>query len=1141
MSHWQKIRDAAKDLRREVCAAFDLNETEIIPAEEITRHSLEFLELFPSREHPASNNLRGALACLEDDVVYFDGTLEKWFQTYCIAHEIAHFRLHHASVHCSKDDIEDFAADEEADSAAEKAVGYGAGERREREANLFALELVLPCNALRRAFLENDSDAREIARCAGFPLKVVFGQIARALLVPVADSVKAKDESTESINLDASQKRAAETEKCPVLVTAGPGTGKTQTLTKRISFLLEKGIAPKRILALTFSNKAAEEMRERLAAQHAEDAAQIQVMTFHAFGLDILRSFWKEAGLDAKSNLLDKIDALLFLEKHLTEIDLEHYQNLVEPTQNLAAILGAISRAKDELCSPEDYRILGEKMLVEAEENRDAELKIEAEKVLETAQVYRFYQNYLDENKLLDFGDLIYRAVRLLQENESVKREVGARYDAILVDEFQDVNRACGVLLKEIAGSGEGLWAVGDLRQSIYRWRGASPANLRLFGEDFPNGETVSLENNYRSQMEIIRLFKNFTNQMKAAGAEVFSDWQARRVFENSENQTAVNLEIADELETEAENLAEQINFYRSENFAFKDCAVICRTHNQLNKFADILTAKGVPIFYLGELFEREEVRDLLALLDLKFSANGHSLIRVAEFPEYKIPITDAKIIIDEIREKETTLSEILEDEIFGEKLSAAGAKGWNRLREHLRKFPAAMSAWQFLAIYLFAESDYLKPFFASPSVHNQSRLLAVYQFLRLAQTIEPKFANKAEKQIPEFLNYVKKLAWFNEDKNYAQIPAAAENLDAVRLLTVHSAKGLEFRAVFLPFLGAGKIPSNRKGQTCPNPKNMTTAGDADFHDEEEECLFFVAMSRARDYLHLSRSLFYGETKSNESKFLTALATVLPSARKIESQSASLPETVKQLSEDFPPKTFYSAELDHYLRCPRSYFYANICGLKSKGEQSIYLKFHSCVYETINSLQATRQIEGIEFSEENSLTRLNEFWRAAEIDAHAYAPIYKKGAEEIVRRMCRRIENAGAEILRPTFEVKVSNGAVRVRLDAVEITEIEGETRAVIRKYKTGKQPKKPTTDDVDALVMRAAKEQFPEAAPLLQKIYLSDDTAQDQNVTEKVIKNRLEKYERAIDGINSQKFPATPSDDNCPHCPYFFICPSGD
>ena len=476
--------------------------------------------------------------------------------------------------------------------------------------------------------------------------------------------------------------------------------------------MIEQGIEPKRILALTFSNKAAEEMRERIGRINETAAAQMPVMTFHAYGLDILRAFWVEAELDPRSNLLDKIDALLHLEKNLNHLQLEHYQSLHEPTQNLAAILGAISRAKDELCAPEDYRILGEKMLTEANLSDNEEIILKAEKVLETARVYDFYQKYLIEEKLLDFGDLVYRAVRLLQENESVKREVRARYDAILVDEFQDVNRACGVLLKEIAGEGSGLWTVGDLRQSIYRWRGASPANIELFGVDFPDAETVSLETNYRSRTEVVDLFAHFANKMKTAQDESFNGWEAFRGAAVTENLAAIKVEIAESLNAEAANVAANIEKYHTQGLQYKDCAVICRTHAQLNKFAKVLSEKGIPIFYLGELFERNEVRDLLALLDLKVSPGGHSLIRVAQFPEYKIPLDDTRRIITAQKENKQTFAEVLTDEEFFDQLSGAGKSGAGKLLQHLTSTPVDVSAWSFLANYLFAESSFFKVLF---------------------------------------------------------------------------------------------------------------------------------------------------------------------------------------------------------------------------------------------------------------------------------------------------------------------------------------------------------------------------------------------------------------------------------------------
>jgi superfamily I DNA/RNA helicase len=1134
MSHWQKIRDESSQLRREVCASFELNPNELISPERLIDSALEFLELDFSPEHPNSANLYKSLAVLEDDVIYFNNHLPRWFKNYCIAHEIGHFILHRTSTHCAEDDLEDFSADDETPSAAKQVKGYGARERREKEANLFALEFLLPCDVLRNAFLAENLNAEAIGKIVGLPSNMVAEQLARALLTPVQTAKIEKEIKT--FELDDSQRAAAETDKCPVLIAAGPGTGKTQTLIKRILFLLEKGINPQKILALTFSNRATEEMRERIAAVRPAQAKQMKIMTFHSFGLDILRKYYEEAGLDNDSELLDKIDALLFLEKNLVSINLEHYQSLHEPTQNLPAILSAISRAKDELVTPAEYLALAEKMAVDAENEEDAET---AAKAIETARVYEFYQNHLTEEKLLDFGDLIFRAVKLLQENELIRESLRSEFDAILVDEFQDVNRACGVILKEIAGAGEGLWAVGDLRQSIYRWRGASPTNIRLFAEDFPNAQTLSLENNYRSKNKIINTFSAFARQMRAASEDVFCNWQATRQ-ETPEDFSPVSVDLSDSLATEAETVADNILSYYKSGIAYKEQAIICRTHNQLNSFARTLSEKGIPIFYLGELFEREEIRDLLALLDLRYSKHGHALVRVGSFPEYNLPLEDIQLILSFVREQGVSFFETLENTELEENLSATGQSGWRKLRNHLLLLKDDFSAGKFLSEYLFNHSQYLRFLISDKDIQNQQKLLAVYQFLRFTGNLDKRFAAFGSGQIPEFLSYVKKLAWFGEDKNFSQIPSVAENLDAVRLLTVHSAKGLEFRAVYLPYLGAGKIPSNRKGQICPTPKGMIAAAE-DFHDEEEECLFFVAMSRARDYLHLSRSLVYGSGNSKESKFLSILTEHLPVARNFTNTNDSQINLVENLAESYANQIFYSTDLDRYLRCPRDYYYTNLLALKSKGDVSVYLKFHSCVYDTIYSLQTIRKLENIEINEEAALSRLQEFWTEANLDEHAYGSIYKKKAEDIIRVMCEKFAQSNNELLRKSYELQLENGTIRVRPDAVEIFEEAGEKRVVVRRYRTGKSPKEAKVDNIDALMLEAVQQKYPEAKSLLEKIYLTDNASMDVPVSKKVLANRLKKYQDAIDGIKSNQYPADPSEDNCPHCSHFFVCPSGE
>ncbi|MCW5962308.1 MAG: UvrD-helicase domain-containing protein [Pyrinomonadaceae bacterium] len=1136
MSHWQKIRNLANDLRREVFAENSIDENELVEAERLVNLAAEHLGLELIPEHPDSINLASALAVLEDDCIFFNNGLTPWYKWFCVAHEIGHYRLEHRGTHCSSDEIDGFVSDSAANSAVEKIVGYGSGERREREANLFALEFLLSCDSLKRAFFRGENETRGIAERTALPSEIAAVQLARAVLVPEPEpETKESFDENRTIELDESQRRAAQEAVCPALVSAGPGTGKTRTLTARIAYLIEQGIDPKRILAMTFSNKAAEEMRERIAAIDARAAAAMQVMTFHAFGLDLLRAFWSETGLDPDSDLIETIDAFLLLENGLNDLSLDHYEVLHDPSANFSAILGAISRAKDELCTPPEYRKLGEEMLAKSKLEDDEDLKKKAEKVLETARVYEFYQAHLEQEKLLDFGDLIHRSVKLLREHEQVRSEVQARYDAILVDEFQDVNRACGILLKEIAGSGKTLWAVGDLRQSIYRWRGASPANMRLFEQDFPGAQRISLETNYRSNNEIVELFANFASTMRASGGDGFSDWNAHRGSNSDPVRPAVTLEVADTTDTEIARIAEHVQVHRNNGVKFKEMAVICRTRPQLDQAAAGLTAAGVPVFYLGELFSRSEVRDLLSLLDLRSSKDGHSLHRVARFSEYSIPEEDVHRVIEHQRQNEKTLAGAAGDETLLDNISATGRPKLEKLAKHLSRHSSDVSAWTFLADHLFFESGYLRNFFKHNDVEELSKRLAIYQFLKFAQNAEERFSER-EDPTAAFLSHVRLLANFNEDKNFSQLPSEAESLDAVRLLTIHGAKGLEFPVVFLPSLSVSKMPLSRRGDTCPVPDGMIE-GEEDFHFEEEECLFFVAMSRARDHLHLSRAQKYGASTRRESEFLERLTDFLPPVRELvadEMQYSDRPAAIDVPAKDL----FFTHEIERYQRCPRDYYYTHVLGLKRDGERSIYQKFHTAVYQTIGEMNRSLRVEKTAMSEDAALAKLDENWEAAEIGDHPYAPVYRQKADELIRRARKLLseDRAGNSVLNSGIDIDLENGSVRVLLDSVEF---EGETGAVIRKFKTGKTPSKTDPSDSEVLASIGISAKFPGKTAKIVRNYLGDETEHEIKITDRVASNRLKKYESAIDAIKSGNFEPKPSAD-CPRCPHYFICSDG-
>lgn len=1128
MSHLQQIRLLAFEKRNDILEQLQLDPADLISAENIVEKSANVLDLTLIPEHPNSAHLRNSLAVLEDDVIYFDNTLDKWFQNYCIVHEFGHFLLHHAATQCPEEYFEDLDDEGELPSAASLVSGYGPNERREREANLFAVEFLLPCSLLRDAFLNKKMNGREIAKASGMPVSMVYRQLALALLVE--KQAPAKEKKHVQFDLNPSQNKAAETDKCPVLISAGPGTGKTQTLVHRIKYLLKSGIPPEKILALTFSNKATNEMRERVSIDHPEAARKMSIMTFHSFGFEILRKYWEEAGLSPKPKLLDSIDSILHLEENVSKLDLKHYLNLREPAINIPSILSAISSAKDELCTPEGYLKLGRSMLENAENEEE---RITAEKVLETAGVYDFYQNYLEENDALDFGDLIFKSVRLLETNESVRRSVQSQFSAILVDEFQDVNRASGVLLRLVAGDGKVLWTVGDLRQSIYRWRGASPVNIRHFEKEYEGAARMSLDKNYRSKKPIVDLFSAFAGTMQVQ--ESSNEWSAER--EGKPGEKNVTMTEADSIEAEALAIANRIRDRKAAGVNFMDQALICRTHLQLARFAEELGKQDIPVLYLGKLFEREEIRDLLSLLEVRSSMSSHALLRVAGFPEYDIEPADIEIILSHLENAQISSGGKLEIPDLNGQITGNGQESWDRLVSHLDLEDSDISAARFLSSYLFSASKFLNELLSDQSTIGKQKLIAVYQFLQLAESVESKFRPEANKQISEFLNHVRRLARFKEQTNLAQIPPAAENYDAVRLITVHGAKGLEFDTVFLPSLANGKFPSGKQGSKCPTPVGLA-AYDPDYHLEEEECLFFVSLSRAKDHLNLSRSVMQGGRNSSPSPFLTRLEDSIP-----------IPEIAPPIIEAGPAsevststdnrKTFYSQELNKYDRCPRQFYYYHFKGLKGRDDASPYQKFHRSLYGTIRELNSLKMRgESVNYERANEI--LNKIWGAEDLDSHAYSDLYRKQADDILKNIADRIDQTEVESVKPDLVLTLANGSLTVSPDAVEINAGLGPKQVILKRFKTGKSPKTITPENDEVAILKAAKEKYQTEDCTVKRIYLSDDTEHEVKITDRVQQNRIVKFESMIDSINARDFPAKPSDRTCPNCQYYFMCPSG-
>jgi len=889
------------------------------------------------------------------------------------------------------------------------------------------------------------------------------------------------------------------------------------------------------VIALTFSNKAADEMRERVARVQPVAAEHIWIGTFHAFGLELLRRYGTTIGLPPKLRVLDPTECLFFLEQALPELNLDYYQNLYEPTVALRDVLRAIERAKDELVDPPRYAALAERMAAAATPDEE---RGRAAKAAEVARVYAHYQEYLDREHLLDFGDLIVKAVALLRENSNARDDVRSIYAHILVDAYQDVNRASAVLLRELTPHGAGLWAVADVRQSIYRFRGAAPDNVRRFTSDFQGASSDSLEVNYRSQPAIVDVFADLAPHMKATLGGDFAPWQVRREDVNG----GVFFHVADDLVAEAEGIAREIQRNHDDGVAYLDQAVLCRSHGHLARIASVLEREGVPMLYLGDLFERPEIRDLLALLSLACHGDGRALVRVARFDEYNIPLVDVRRLRTLAKESKAPFPRALAIARNEPSITEQGRMGIALLEQHLTDLCYGVNAWGLLTRYLFVRSDYLRPILVNSSVSGQQQRIAIYQFLQFAYEQRGGSVGEGEDPKRAFLRHVRRLEEFGEEKQLRDVPECARGVDAVRLLTVHASKGLEFPVVYVPTLGQGVFPAKRKGQPCPPPDGMVEDAGGDGHEEEEECLLFVALSRARDRLYLSRARSYGKQRSHPSRLLDTIVSRLPCHPDGDvtwPRSDPPVPTIAPFSttpSDEPP-VYSVKDLDLYIKCPRLYYYERVLNLGGRRDDSGYVQFQNCVYKVLRWL-AEERAEGHSVEDASVLQRLAEIWAKHGPTEHAYETLYFRQAEEIVIKELRGRSRTRRLVELPVWEVPLPHGLVQLSPDQVEIRD-DGTT--VYRRLRTGRVSKSEKDKNIYALYQAASTRQQVTGRQEIHIASLSADTTTPISLGAQALNTRLERYDAAIAGIVAGHFPPEQDEHDCPRCPHYFICPMAE
>lgn len=621
-------------------------------------------------------------------------------------------------------------------------------------------------------------------------------------------------------NLNEQQQAAVKTTEGPLLIMAGAGSGKTRVLTHRIAYLLaEKQVAPWNILAITFTNKAAREMKERVQALLGGAAEEIWISTFHSMCVRILRRDIDRIGIDRNFSILDTTDQLSVLKNILKE------KNIDPKKFDPRSILGTISSAKNELLSPEKF----------AKKAGNYYEKI-------VSDVYEEYQKRLLRNHALDFDDLIMTTIQLFERVPEVLEHYQYKFQYIHIDEYQDTNRAQYMLVKMLASRFQNICVVGDADQSIYRWRGADIQNILSFEKDYPNAKVILLEQNYRSTKRILQAANEvIENNVNRKPKKLWT--------ENPEGQKIVYYEAMNEAD-EAQFVAGKIKEYvESGKRRYSDFAILYRTNAQSRVMEEVLLKSNIPYQIVGGLkfYDRKEIKDILAYLRVIANPNDDiSLLRIINVPKRGIGASSLDKIVNYASENELSVFEALgELEHIG--LSA-------RIAASLLEFRRLLEQWGQLQEYVSVtelveevldKSGYREMLKAENTLEAQSRLENIDEFLSVTKHFENVSEDKSLIAFLIDLALISDIDQLND--------ANGEDGDAVVLMTLHSAKGLEFPVVFLIGMEEGIFPHSR---SLEDEDEM----------EEERRLAYVGITRAEEELFLTsaqmRTLF-GYTNMN--------------------------------------------------------------------------------------------------------------------------------------------------------------------------------------------------------------------------------------------------------------------------------------
>jgi DNA helicase-2/ATP-dependent DNA helicase PcrA len=946
--------------------------------------------------------------------------------------------------------------------------------------------------------------------------------------------------------LNKEQKEAVEHTQGPLLIVAGAGTGKTTVITQRIVNLIEKGLAkPEEILAVTFTEKAASEMEERVDKLLDFGYMDLWISTFHSFCERVLRENALDIGLSPDFKILDNTSGWLLARQNLNRFDLNYYKTLGNPTKFIQALISHFSHCKDQEVYPENYLEYADSL-----KTTDSGLKDqETERIKEVASVYHTYQQILLENSALDFGDLINYCLKLFKKRPLILKKYREKFKYILVDEFQDTNWSQYELIKLLAEPNNNLTVCADDDQAIYRWRGASFSNIVKFQEDFPKAQQVSLIKNYRSTQDILDQSHAFISQNNPDRLE-FKNKIDKKLISYTKEKGVIEHINAKTIDQEVGQVIKKIlEILKSDKEAsYNDFAILVRANDHALPFIRALERADLPYQFLASrgLYSKPIILDVISYFKLLDNYHeGTAVYRILNLPFLEINEADIASITQYCRKKTKSLFEALQESTLITEISLKTQEKIAFVLSLIKKHSemAKTKGVSEVLVSFLNDSLYLKYLVGK---NEKDKIDLLNQFYKKVKTFEESTVE------PTLKNFMEELNMELESGEEGKLEFDPDfGPDMIKVMTIHGAKGLEFKYVFLVNMVDRRFPTDQRKDPIELPEALIRdiKPKGDVHLQEERRLCYVAITRAKKAIYFTSAEDYGGQKKKKlSRFLVEMGYKDENKENknqetenelLEKKSKITDRLNKKVKPQYLPEHFSYSQLAAFEKCPLQYKFGFILKVPTQGKAvfSFGKTMHNTLYEFLKLINTEKK--EIQPDSDTLVKIFEKNWIDEWYEDQNQKNEYYKNGKRILKEFYAQFIKEKPEILKINgqlalelpFNLKIGDNTIFGVIDRIDKT-FDG---IEIVDYKTGESKEKP--DKEQLLIYQIAAQEVLHLQPKeLYYYYLDDGKKASFLGSEQDIAEQKAKILEEIKKIKNSEFEPTPG-WQCQYCDFKEIC----